>query len=245
MSRVLRAAALVAVATVAGALSLAGAAAAHVAVEPSGTAEQGGDVRIAFWVPNETDNTDTTKVEVHLPTDHPIASVAVQPVPGWTIDAQKTTLATPIKSDDGEVTQAVTVIIWTADANAGIKPGQFQEFPVALEGLPDTATLVFKTLQTYSDGSVVRWIDDPTPNGQEPEHPAPVLTLAKAGSGDADEASGSTGDGTAASGKAAGNDATAIALGVAGLVAGLAGLALGLVALLRTRRGAGSPPAAA
>lgn len=244
MSRVLRAAAVMAAATVAGAVTFAGAAAAHVAVEPSGTPERGGDVRIAFRVPNETDDTDTTKVEVHLPADHPIASVAVEPVPGWAVDAQKTTLATPIKSDDGEVTQAVTVITWTADQNAGIKPGQFQEFPVALEGLPDTATLAFKTLQTYSDGTVVRWIDDPNPNGQEPEHPAPVLTLAKAGSGDVGEASAGGGDGASASGGTAGHDTTAIGLGVAGLVAGLAGLALGLVALLRTRRGAGAPPAA-
>lgn len=43
-----------------------------------------------------------------------------------------------------------------------------------------TDQLVFKALQTYSDGDTVRWIDDPAP-GTEPEHPAPVLTLAPAG----------------------------------------------------------------
>ena len=44
--------------------------------------------------------------------------------------------------------------------------------------------IVFKALQTYSDGDIVRWIDEPA-DGVELEHPAPVLKLTKA-----------TGDGT-------------------------------------------------
>ena len=35
--------------------------------------------------------------------------------------------------------------------------------------------MVFKALQTYSDGNVVRWIEEPVDGGEEPEHPAPVL----------------------------------------------------------------------
>jgi hypothetical protein len=37
--------------------------------------------------------------------------------------------------------------------------------------------MVFKTLQHYSDGEVVRWIQEPQPNAAEPERPAPVLKL--------------------------------------------------------------------
>jgi hypothetical protein len=40
---------------------------------------------------------------------------------------------------------------------------------------------VLKTLQTYSDGTIVRWIDDTAAGQPEPEHPAPVLTLTAAG----------------------------------------------------------------
>jgi periplasmic copper chaperone A len=121
-----------------------------------------------------------------------------------------------------------------------IKPGQFQEFPVSAGPLPATDKLVFKALQTYSDGNVVRWIEEPGADGKEPEHPAPVLKLKPkattspspgvepvAGSGDSGAAGG---DAESASGSAG------LLFGVAGLVAGLAGFVLGGLAFLRTRR---------
>ena len=36
---------------------------------------------------------------------------------------------------------------------------------------------MFKALQTYSNGDIVRWIDLQQPGQSEPEHPAPVLLL--------------------------------------------------------------------
>ena len=39
-------------------------------------------------VPNESDTAGTIKLETTIPTDHPITSVRVQPVPG-TVDAAK------------------------------------------------------------------------------------------------------------------------------------------------------------
>ncbi|MDT4986377.1 MAG: hypothetical protein QOI74_471, partial [Micromonosporaceae bacterium] len=209
MSRLLRGAAVAGAAAIVAALGFAGAASAHVSVSASDPAIQGGFTRVAFRVPNETENTDTTKVEVHLPPDHPVASVSVMPVPGWTVDAQKTKLATPLKSDDGEVTDAVTVITWTATADAAIKPGQFQEFAVSLGPLPETDKLIFKALQTYSDGNIVRWIEEPGSDGKEPEHPAPTLILAKAG-GAENPASSKTATGTPSSSKDSGPDSTAI-----------------------------------
>jgi uncharacterized protein YcnI len=152
-------------------------ASAHVTVNPN-TATQGGYTKITFRVPTEKDNASTTKVEVDLPADHPIASISLKPVAGWTAESTTTKLATPIKSDDGEITDAITKIVWTADTNSAIKPGQFQEFDVSLGPLPEVDQLVFKALQTYSDGDIVRWIDEPSGN-TEPEHPAPVLKLAK------------------------------------------------------------------
>jgi periplasmic copper chaperone A len=231
MARTLRATlAAVAVGAVAGALAFAGSAAAHVTVSSS-DATQGGFGRIAFRVPNESDTATTTKLEVHLPDDQPVASVSVQPLPGWTAAVQTRKLDKPIKTDDGdEVTDVASVITWTATPDAALKAGQFQEFAVSLGPLPKTDKLVFKVLQYYSDGSVVRWIDLPDNSGKEPDHPAPILKLA-AGTGD-DAESPAAAPATASGG----GDGAAVGLGVAGLVAGLAGLVLGGLAFLRTRR---------
>jgi uncharacterized protein YcnI len=227
----------VGVGLVAGALGFAGAASAHVSVDPE-SATQGGFTRVAFRVPTEGDTASTTKLEVHLPDDQPIPSVSVLPVPGWTATVDKRKLDKPLKTDDGEVTEAVSVITWTATGDAAIKPGQFQEFPVSLGPLPETDQLVFKVLQTYSDGSIVRWIDLPDNSGKEPEHPAPILKLTKdsgAGGSSGDKGGpGISADKPAA--KTPDGDGAALGVGIAGLVAGLAGLVLGALAFLRTRR---------
>ena len=43
---------------------------------------------------------------------------------------------------------------------------------------PDAAEVSFPAVQTYADGTVVHWDQPPLPDGGEPEHPAPMLTLA-------------------------------------------------------------------
>jgi uncharacterized protein YcnI len=235
--RTLRAGALCALATVVAVLGFAGAASAHVVVSPT-TAVAGGDVRIAFRVPTESDTASTVKLEVQIPTDKPIPSVAVEPVPGWTITTATTKLATPVKTDDGDtITDAVSQITWTASADGAIKPGQFQEFPVALESLPDTDKIVFKAVQTYSDGTVVRWIDEPVAAGQaEPEHPAPVLNLTKSGD-TADVGPAPSGTPTVVATPAK-SDGTPVALSIVALALGLIGAVLGGLAFARARRAA-------
>ncbi len=147
--------------------------------------------------------------------------MSVKPVPGWSAVAVKTKLATPIKAHDTQITEAVTKITWTAQPGAAIKPGQFQEFDVALGPLPDSGQMVFKALQTYSDGNVVRWIEEPTTDGSEPEHPAPVLKLAAA------TAPAAT---TAAAAPAEKSTGTA---GIIGLILAVLALVLGLLAYRR------------
>jgi periplasmic copper chaperone A len=215
-------------------LAIAAPASAHVTVNPN-TATQGGYTKVTFRVPNETDTTDTTKLEVNLPADAPVASVSVRPVNGWTAVAVKSKLATPIKAHDTEITEAVSKITWTAGAGAAIKPGQFQEFDVSLGPLPQAHQMIFKALQTYSDGNVVRWIDEPPADGTEAEHPAPVLKLAAAGA--------STGTAPAA-GTETRSDGNGTPYGVAGIVLGLAGLVLGLLAYRRSSRSAPATAAA-
>jgi len=149
---------------------------AHVTVNPR-EATQGGYAKLAFRVPNERDNANTTKLEVNFPADHPLASVSVRPQAGWSYAVEKTKLATPIKSDDGDITEAVSKVTWTGGA---IKPGEFNEFEVSVGPLPsDVDSISFKALQTYSDGEVVRWIEDATGPG-DVDHPAPLLKLTQA-----------------------------------------------------------------
>jgi uncharacterized protein len=214
-------------------------ASAHVTVNPN-TAQQGAYTKVSFRVPNEEKDQSTTTIEVDLPADHPIASVSVKPVPGWTATATKSTLPTPIKTDDGDVTEAVTKIVWTGGK---IDPGQFQEFDVSLGPLPkDTDQLVFKALQTYSDGNVVRWIDVPQAGQAEVDHPAPIQHLSKAG------AAGTTGAATPSapssspsvalsaasdSSTKSDSDGAARALGIAGLAVGVLGFGTAIVALRR------------
>jgi uncharacterized protein YcnI len=219
-------------------LAVAGPASAHVTVNPR-DATQGGYTKVSFRVPNETDKADTTIVEVNLPVATPIASVSLKPVAGWTAVAVKTKLATPIKSDDGEITEAVTKITWTAAAGAGVKPGQFQEFDVSLGPLPTVPQLVFKALQTYSDGTIVRWIDEPTTDGTEAAHPAPVLKLAAAPAAAATPSAVATVAAVAAADKKDDNDdSDGTPYGIAGIVIGLAGLALGALAYRRAAKSA-------
>ena len=215
-------------------LAAAGPAHAHVTVNPN-TAAGGAYTKLTFRVPTESDTASTTRLAVYFPADHPFASASVKPHPGWRFKVVDHKLAQPISSDDGQVTEAVGKIVWTAtSAASAIKPGEFDEFDVSVGPLPDTGTLVFKALQTYSDHSVVRWID-PTVAGQaEPEHPAPVLTITPSPTPATAPVTGE--QTTAAATPAAttvverkGGSAAALALSIIALVVALGGAALGVV----------------
>ena len=81
------------------------------------------------------------------------------PIAGWTATTEKAKLPTPEKTDDGELTEVVSKITWTAAGEAVIQSGEFQEFDLSMGLLPKIDQLVFKALQTYADGDVVRWIE--------------------------------------------------------------------------------------
>lgn len=222
---------LAAVATIGIAIALVAAptaASAHVTVA-SGDAVRGGEGVITFRVPTESATASTTKLQVQLPTATPIASVLVQPTYGWTAHAMTSKLATPIKNDDGDtVTEAVSQIVWTADSPAtAIKPGEFQQFVISAGPLPNVATLTFGAIQTYSDGTVVKWIESPAPGSTvEPDHPAPVLTLAAAAT-----------SATTTPAKAAKSDNTGpIVVSVIALVVAAAALGFGFVTRAKASR---------
>jgi uncharacterized protein YcnI len=210
---------------------------AHVTVNPD-SAEQGSFAKLTFRVPNERDDAGTTKLEVDLPLDHPVTSVSARPLPGWTVKIEKKKLPTPVKSGDVEITEAVSTITWSGGK---IDPEQFQEFDISMGPLPvDTDKLMFKAVQTYSGGEVVRWDQDPGTGQAEPEHPAPVLALTPKGSGSDEHgaaAPASSGATVAARNteSAAGDDGTARLLGGAGIVLGVIGVGVGAYGLRRGR----------
>jgi uncharacterized protein YcnI len=217
-------------------MALAGPASAHVTVNPR-SVTTGGFAELSFRVPTESASASTTQLEVTFPTETPLAHVSTKPIPGWTATVEKAKLATPIKTDDGEITEAVSKITWTGGA---IAPGQYQNFDVSAGAFPDKpGELVFKAVQTYSDGSVVRWIDVVAPGGAEAEHPAPVLEV-KAAAPEQGAPTATTPGTTPAAADASDADGLARGLGAAGLLAGL--IALGLV-LARKRTPSDAPPA--
>jgi uncharacterized protein YcnI len=214
-----------------------------VSVDPESAAP--GDYSVVnFKVPNERDDASTTKLEINLPTDHPLASVMPQPVPGWDVKVTKSKLDKPIEVHGEKINEAVTKITWTGGE---VKKGEFQQFPVNMGELPEDADqLVFKTLQTYDDDEVVRWIEEPKEGQPEPENPAPVLKLTQAAAEDSHDkggdaagsknASAQSGTSDDAGGAGGGTDNTARVLGIVGILAGVAGVAFGVLA--GRRRGA-------
>ncbi|MCX4435083.1 MULTISPECIES: YcnI family copper-binding membrane protein [Streptomyces] len=213
---------------------------AHVSVQPEGEAAKGGYAVVDFKVPNERDNASTNKVEVNFPTDHPLASVMPQPLDGWSVKVTKTKLAKPLTMHGEKISEAVSKVTWTATGK-GIEPGFFQKFPLSVGALPeDTDELVFKAIQSYDNKEVVRWIEPQQEGQEEPENPAPVLTLSEASadghhgsSGTAKDASDTSTTAPASSTSASSadsSDTTARVLGVVGIVVGAAGVAYGVLA---------------
>lgn len=138
-------------------LVLAVPASAHVTVLPD-VARPGDSLELTFRAQNERDDAATTKLEVFVPQGVPVAAV---PREGW--DAART----------GDS------IVWTPKAAGdAIPPGRTADFKVKVGPLPQSDRVVFKALQTYADGQVVRWIQD---SGKDDERPAAILNLSGAG----------------------------------------------------------------
>jgi len=206
---------------------------AHVTAQPA-QAEQGDYAVIALRVPTESDTAGTVKLQVTLPTDTPISSVRTTPRPGWTATLTKVPLNPPVERNGRTLTEAINTVTWTADPGTRIGPGEFADFPLSLGPLPEVDRLVLPAVQTYDDGEVVAWDQAPTPDGAEPERPAPTVSLSPAVPGEPAAAPLAAVQPSApvAAGPA---DPTARWSGGAGLLLGALGLGLGAGSLLRHR----------
>jgi uncharacterized protein YcnI len=211
---------------------------AHVTVDPA-TAPKGGQITLGFRVANERSDASTTQVQLFFPTDHPVLQVEPQSIRGWQDKITTRHLPSPVSTPDGPVSDVVSEVDWSGGP---IAPGHFQEFQILATGLPtDTDQLVFKALQTYSNGDVVRWIDPVTAGQPDPDHPTPILKLSAIGTG-ASPAAASSPTATAQTSVDISHLArkssvsTATVTGIVGIVLGAFGLAVALLALRTLRR---------
>jgi uncharacterized protein len=216
------------VATAAAAALVPATAEAHVTLQPN-TAVAGAYTRLDVRVPNERDDAATNKIELQMPDG--FASASYEPVPGWSVKVTKKKLATPIKTDDGEITEGVDTITWTADNEQdAIPPGAFQDFGLSVK-IPDQAgdQLTFKALQTYTGGEVVRWI-----GAEGSDNPAPVVALTAA-AGNATPAPTATAAAPASS-TTSDEGGSGNGLAIVALIVGALGLLVGVVGLTTGRR---------
>ncbi|MFE7649480.1 DUF1775 domain-containing protein [Streptomyces phaeoluteigriseus] len=142
-------------------------AAAHVEVESPGAQALAENVRLTFAAESESATAGITELRVVLPKGIEPADVTYGEGPaGWRF----TTTA------DGYSVKGPAV-----------KVGADVEHSVVVRQLPDAKELAFKTLQTYGDGKVDRWIELGASGGDDHGHghgnPAPVLKLKAAAPG--------------------------------------------------------------
>jgi uncharacterized protein YcnI len=211
---------------------LAGAASAHVTVS-SVDAAPGGYGKITFRVPNESDTASTVGLRIQVPQEAAMTSFRTQPIPGWTVTLTTSDLDEPLQFQGEEISSYVSVIEFRADAGGGIAPGEFQEFALSGGPFPEVDELAFPAVQLYSDGNESAWIE-PTVEGQEePERPAPVLTLTTEAGADpttaADEA-----DHSHAAAAESSPGALALFLAILALLVAVGGVVLGWRANRRT-----------
>lgn len=139
-------------------LGLAGPALAHVEVSADKTTAGARDVTLTFHGEAESTTAGIASERVVLPAGIDPAGVTPLSVPaGWAFT----------RNPDG-----FTV------AGKALKVGTDAVWKVKVAKLPDGETrLSFKTLETYADGKVSRWIEIQQAGQDEPDNPAPLVTL--------------------------------------------------------------------
>lgn len=204
-------------------LAVAAPAAAHVEVRPSAVAPDD-PVLWTVLVPGERE-VGTTQIKLQIPPG--VLPFSFEDQPGWE------------RSEQRAANGALEAVTWKGEAaKDGLVALRF------LASSPDrSGTIRWKTLQTYADGEVARWIGE---DGSE--NPASVTTVsadaprenaggegAGAAGGaapdpepTADPAADSAGPESAATDDDTGRDGLTLGLAIAGLLAGLAALGITL-----------------
>jgi uncharacterized protein YcnI len=224
-----------------GALLAPAAAEAHISLHPN-TIPAGAFATLDVRVPGEQEGAHVTKVDVLFPAG--FTGVDYENVPGWSTKIIETKLATPITEGGETIDTEVSQIVWSWTGPLGeVDNGQFINFPLSL-AIPSDATgkaLEFRTVQTYSNGQVVHWIEP----SLTAEHPSPRINVtakggvvAEVAGEEAGPAAGQTGSSAvaAAATSTTSSSGASKGLGVAALILGALGLIVGAIALIAARR---------
>lgn len=200
-------------------------ASAHIEVEPDSTAA-GSSTVLTFSLPHGCAGSATTTIGIDIPES--IQSVTPTVNPGWDVSKVAVDLAKPI--DDGEgnsVTTRTGQVVYTAQTP--LADGLRTTFALSLQ-LPEDAagkTLEFPVHQTCEVGETT-WDEKTVAGEEEPEHPAPSVTVTAATADEhGHDAGGAAGD---AAGDAPSDDVLARVLGVGGLAVGAIGIVLAVTA---------------
>ncbi|MBV7694269.1 DUF1775 domain-containing protein [Streptomyces sp. TRM70350] len=142
-------------------LVAAGPAFAHTEVEAENARALAQDVTLTFSAASESSSAGITGLEVFLPDGITPADVTYEDGPkGW---------------------KFATTSRGYKVSGPRLAVGEDAEFSVTVRQLPDAEELVFKTLQSYSDGRVDRWIElEDSGDEHGHGHPAPKLELGPA-----------------------------------------------------------------
>ena len=228
----------------AGALIAPATAQAHISLHPN-TIPAGAFATVDVRVPGEQENAYVTKVDMQLPSG--FTGVDTSNVPGWNVKVIETKLATPIKEGGETIDTEVSQIVWTWTGPLGkVNNGQFMNFPLSI-AMPEHVAgqaLLFPTVETYSNGQVIHWIE----SGLSSEHPAPRVNMTAPGGVIQDLAGHEAGPAPGQTAASPASSTTSVAvvkpssgaskgLGIAALILGALGLIVGLGALASSRRG--------
>ena len=160
----------VALCAAAGLALLPGTAAADVTVAASRAEAAARNVTITFRVTNPDPAASTTRLEVSLPTVHPLLGVRPVAPTGWTAQVRTAPPAAPLTVDGAPVTEIPTTVTWAGGTLAG---GGYVVFPVDVDRLPDGAgPLRFRVVQTFASGATEEWSDLVPYGAPAPAHPA-------------------------------------------------------------------------
>jgi uncharacterized protein YcnI len=226
-------------------LTYATSALAHISIHPN-TVPAGAFATLDVRVPAEQQGAHVSKVDVLFPAG--FSDVDYEAVPGWSVKVIERKLATPLHSDGETIDSEIAQIVWTWTGPLGeVSDGQFIQLPLSV-AIPSDAVgkaLEFRTVQSYSDGHVVHWIDP----SLDAEHPSPRINVSAKGGAIEDVAGDEAGPvagqtTTARSGPPTGESTTSasssrgasVGLALAALIVGALALLAALVALVSARR---------
>lgn len=137
-----------------------GSAAAHVEIKVEPAQAGARDAVVTFTAAAESLAAGISALEVQVPEGINPADVTLTTAPqDWTL----------LETTDGYIVSGPPLPV-----------GMEARYAIKVKQLPNAASMAFKTLQSYTDGTVARWVELPAPGGAIPASPAPIAHLGSA-----------------------------------------------------------------